>query len=166
MHTQSDIQSVEEIYSSDLIHLPPGPGVYAFWWIGDKNFLMQNANRKLLLAGPAGQRVTVELKDWWPAELIYPCLYVGKTTNVKKRFSQHIRHTKRNRLHEAHEHHHKQKPYNTSCQLRHGIEHIFPDEPSPIEMIDTHVGFSCKTNFEEHNAVAERFFEEDRLVGT
>lgn len=74
-------------------------------------------------------------------------------------------HGKPSRLHAAHTEHHKQKPYNTACQLRHGIEHIFPNEQAPLGVIYSEVGFSYRNDFEEHNAVAERFFEEDRLVG-
>lgn len=49
-------------------------------------------------------------------------------------------------------------------QLRHGIEHIFPDEQNPLELIFGSVGFSYRTDF-DGNGVAERFFEEDRLIG-
>jgi len=48
--------------------------------------------------------------------------------------------------------------------LRFGIEHIFPKESRPLDVIFRSVGFSYRTDFQE-NAIAERFFEEDRLVG-
>ena len=58
----------------------------------------------------------------------------------------------------------KASPNTTSCQLRWGIEHIFPQEGNPLELIFNSVGFSHRTDFPE-NAIAERFFDEDRLVG-
>jgi hypothetical protein len=57
------------------------------------------------------------------------------------------------------------EPNTTSCQLRWGIEHVFPSENDPLSLIATSVGFSFRTDFRD-NAIAERFFEEDRLVGT
>ncbi|MBA4233889.1 MAG: hypothetical protein C0465_25285 [Ralstonia sp.] len=48
--------------------------------------------------------------------------------------------------------------------MRFGIEHVFPDEPAPLLLIQDAVGFSFYDEFSE-NAIAERFFAEDRLVG-
>lgn len=106
----------------------------------------------------------VEYKDWWPADLAYPCLYVGKTTNIKKRFSLHIMRGSPGRLHASPLANEKAKPRTTSCQLRFGIEHVFPSEPDPLSIIYRAVGFSYRTDFPD-NPIAERFFEEDRLVG-
>ena len=58
----------------------------------------------------------------------------------------------------------KVKPRTSSCQMRFGIEHVFPVEPNPLSIIYRAVGFSCRTDFAD-NPIAERFFEEDRLVG-
>jgi hypothetical protein len=58
----------------------------------------------------------------------------------------------------------KAKPNTTSCQLRFGIEHVFPKAKNPLNIIFNCVGFSHRTDFLD-NAIAERFFEEDRLVG-
>ncbi len=144
--------------------MPELPGVYAFWWLGERSTLM-SANRHIVLKGPKEQPVDVEYKDWWPTELFYPCLYVGKTTNMKKRFSLHIKRDCPGRLHAAHPENWKAIPRTTSCQLRWGIEHVFPNESDPLKTIYSSVGFSYRTDFAE-NAIAERFFEEDRLVGT
>jgi hypothetical protein len=123
------------------------------------------ANRHIVLKGPNEQPVDVEYRDWWPKELAYPCLYVGKTTNMKKRFALHIKRDCPGRLHEAHPNNWKANPNTTSCQIRWGIEHIFPAEPNPLAIIMGSVGFSYRTDFPD-NAIAERFFEEDKLVGT
>jgi len=163
MHTRESIRSVREIYHTGNIDLPEFAGVYAFWWIGEKARLM-GANRHIILKGPGERPVDVEYKDWWPSELTYPCLYVGKSTNVRRRFSQHIKRDSHDRLHLVLPDNKKLKPVTTSCQLRYGIEHVFRTERDPLGIIFRDVGFSYRIDFPE-NAIAERFFEEDRLVG-
>ena len=144
--------------------LPDSPGVYAFWWLGDKRDLLK-ANTRMTLKGPGGKSITVEYKDWWPDELEYPCLYIGKTTNIKSRFSLHIRNGTSGRMHESpNARNDKIKPKTTSCQLRFGIEHVFNNETNPLKLIHENVGFSYeKINGE--NAIVERFFKEDLLIG-
>jgi len=152
-----------EIFKGQGITLPELPGVYAFWWIAAKAELLAG-NRHIVLKGPREQPVDVEYKDWWPKELLYPCLYVGKSTNIKNRFSLHIKRGSPGRLHEPLLGNRKPKPCTSSCQLRFGIEHVFPNEQDPLALIHRAIGFSYRTDFPE-NAIAERFFEEDRLVG-
>ena len=164
MHLPTSIRTVANICAQRPSPVPEGPGAYAFWWVTDKATLIES-NRTVVLKGPSEFRVTVEYRDWWPAELTYPCLYVGKTTNIRKRFGLHIKRKSEGRLHAAHPEHHKAEPNTTSCQLRWGIEHIFPNEPDPLRLISNSVGFSYRNDFSD-NAIAERFFEEDRLVGT
>ena len=164
MHTLASISSISQLAAARPSMLPEAPGVYAFWWIGDRAELMAS-NRTVVLKGPNQVRVNVQYGDWWPKELPYPCLYVGKSTNIKKRVALHIKSKSFGRLHTPHPEHHKARPNTTSCQLRWGIEHIFPNEPDPLSIILRSVGFSYRTDF-PGNAVAERFFEEDRLVGS
>lgn len=164
MQHPRNIRSIHEIVAGRNIDLPEMPGVYAFWWIGDRHTLL-DANRRIILKGPKKKPVEVEYRDWWPRELAYPCLYVGKSTNIRKRFSLHLKRGSPGRLHEAHPQNHKAVPGTTSCQLRWGIEHVFPQNTDPLALIERHVGFSYRTDFDD-NAIAERFFEEDRLVGT
>jgi len=90
MHRIESIRNVVDIFQGQRINLPSDAGVYAFWWIGNRQELMQS-NRHIVLKGPAEQPVDVQFMKWWPLELNYPCLYVGKTTNIKKRFSLHIK---------------------------------------------------------------------------
>jgi len=115
------------------------------------------------LRNKAEQPVDVEFIDWWPPEIEYPCLYVGKSTNIKKRFSLHIKRKCVGRLHEIPATNEKQKPVTTSCQLRYGIEHMFKEQQNPLSIIFEKVGFSYTTDFHE-NAIAERFFTKDRLI--
>ncbi len=163
MHSKDQIKPVADIIRSRRIRLPESAGLYAFWWIGDKTKLLK-ANRNIVLKGPSGRLVSVEYKDWWPDELSFPCLYVGKSTNIKKRFSLHIKSGSRGRLHEISVGVVRPRAKTTSCQLRFGIENIFPDHPCPIEIISENVGFSFSNEFSE-NTIEDRFFGENRLIG-
>ena len=88
MHTADSIRRVADISRNQAVDLPESPGVYAFGWIAPEVELPK-ANRQIVLKGPREQPVEVEYRDWWPAWLIYPCLYVGKTTNIENcRFSR------------------------------------------------------------------------------
>lgn len=164
MDAVESILSVEKLFVGRSIALPDKPGVYAFWWTGDRKKLL-SANRHIVLKGPGGRSVDVKYDEWWPKNLPYPCLYVGKSTNIKKRFSLHIKRNCPGRLHAPIPGNLKAKPKTTSCQLRWGIEHIFPREKEPLKTIYESVGFSFRTDFPQ-NAIAERFYEEDKLVGT
>ena len=164
MHRVTSIRKAGDIFQGQRINLPADPGVYAFWWVGDRQELLQG-NRHIILKGPGGQPVDVEYMEWWPPEIELPCLYIGKTTNIKQRFSQHIKRGSKGRLHQIPETYEKQKGVTTSCQLRYGIEHIFINDMQPLEIIFNKVGFSYSTNFPD-NAIVERFYMEDRLIGT
>ena len=163
MLSLESIHRIRGILECGSTNIPGKPGVYAFWWMGERSELL-SANRHIGLRGPGGRRVDVKFGDWWEPGLPYPCLYVGKSTDIRHRFSQHLLRTKTNRLHASGENNQKAKPYNSSCQLRFGIEHIFPNAKNPVEIITNSVGFSFDINFSD-NAIAERFFAEDRLVG-
>lgn len=163
MHTAASIRRINQMFRGQTIDLPERPGVYAFWWVAPKTQLMA-ANRHIVLNGPNQQPVDVEYEEGWPPELQYPCLYVGKSTNIRKRFALHIKPGSVGRLSQAHSAHVKPRPSVSSCQLRFGIEHIFPHEQDPLSLIFRSVGFSYRADFPE-NAIAERFFEESRLVG-
>jgi hypothetical protein len=164
MQSPTDIQAIKDICSGKKIDLPHEAGLYAFWWLADRETLL-DSNRLVVLKGPGGNLVDVKYEDWWPEDLAFPCLYVGKTTNIRRRFSLHLKRGCEGRLHEAHPESHKAQPSTTSCQLRWGVEHIFPQEHRPLSLIESSVGFSYRTEFGK-NAIAERFFEEDRLIGT
>lgn len=159
----SCIRKVEDICGDNRIDLPEEAGVYAFWWIAERDELL-NGNRDIVLKGPNGRPAKVELGDWWPEELQFPCLYVGKSTNIKKRFSLHIMRGSPERLHQIPVSNEKQKAKTTSCQVRYGIEHVFKNDVHPLEIINEKVGFSFTTDFSQ-NAIAERFYTEDRLIG-
>ncbi|WP_081724551.1 GIY-YIG nuclease family protein [Asticcacaulis sp. YBE204] len=165
MHNKKSIQLVRDILGAKH-NLSQDAGIYAYWWVGPREILL-HADREIWLKGPGGIEVKVEYHDWWPKKLSYPCLYVGKTTNIHRRFNQHIMpKTKPNgRLHDKHKNFRKVISYNSTCQLRFVIEHIFPNLESSLDIIKSNVGFSYNSGFKV-NAIAERFFEEDRLIGS
>ena len=157
-----NIIPIYQLIKKGRIYLPEVSGIYVFWWIGEKQDLL-SGNTKISLKGPGGKTVLVKYNDWWEEELPYPCLYIGKSTNIKNRFSQHIKRGTKGRLHII-TNHDKINPYTTSCQLRYGIEHVFNKHNNPLEIIYHKVGFSYYSGFQE-NEVAERFFMEDLLIG-
>ncbi len=162
MNLKRNIKSIETITRRSRLEVPGDPGVYAFWWI-DKRSKLLAANTRIVLAGPGGNEVAVHFGDWWPKDLIYPCLYVGKSTNLRKRFGQHLLRGSSGRVHTIPKTGRKQKAATTSCQLRYGIEHIFPNEKKPLALIAKSVGFSYAVY--SSNDIAERFFKEDLLIG-
>ena len=163
MQLLENIRTVGTIYPKTKIDLPAVAGIYAFWWVGGKDVLL-SGNRQVVLKGPGEKPVAVEYGDWWPEELEFPCLYVGKTTNLRKRFGLHLKNKTRARLHIIAETNEKSKAKTTSCQLRHGIEHVFRNEQDPLTLIHDNVGFSYQDRF-SGSSVVERFYTEDRLIG-
>jgi hypothetical protein len=167
INKQDSIMRIKDIVQNNRIKLPEKPGVYAFWWMGKRMDLL-SANREIILAGPGGNDIKIVYEDWWPAELTYPCLYIGKSTNIKNRFSKHLRRGSKLRLHHIAEDNRKVKPVATTCQLRHGIEHVFKNHPDPLDLIIKNVGFSIILDLPKdysENQVVLRFFMEDLLIG-
>lgn len=164
MHLTKSISRISDVYTSrQESPLPEDAGVYAFWWLGDKESLL-NGRTDITLKGPSGAPVQVKYENWWPDDVPHPCLYIGKSTNIKKRFAMHIRNGTYGRMHEKQDGNDKGLPKTTSCQLRFGIEHVFPDIGQPLELIHESVGFSYEV-MSGDNAVVERFFKEDLLIG-
>lgn len=158
------IVAVGSLFPASERDIPEQAGLYAFWWLGDKSRLL-GARLQIELKGPGGRWVSVEYKDWWPESLPYPCLYIGKTIKLSRRFTQHILPKFKEQLHKfTSDGHQKQKAKISTCQLRYGIEHVFRDEQEPLRLIKANVGFSWSTSLPQ-NAVEERFFAEDRLIG-
>jgi hypothetical protein len=164
MYKSEPVRPIKDLFNGQKINLPEEAGVYVFWWLGNKELLM-NSNRNQVLKGPGEKPVPITFEDWWPEYLEHPCLYVGKTTNIKKRFSLHLKRGCKGRLHTIPKTNEKQKAVTTSCQLRYGIEHLFPYHEEPLDLIFESVGFSFISDFSKGNPTVERFFTEDLLVG-
>jgi len=147
--------------------LPDRGGVYAFWWVNGQNLLSTDAcNRLMSLKGSGGRRVTLEIDDAWlglPTELPIP-IYVGKTAkSIQKRVGQHLTLGKE-RLLPLGKNIHKAKAPTTSCQLRAGVEHLFPRARDTRSMVLDHVGFSFVELHGDLHA-ANRFYLEDMAIG-
>ena len=166
------IEPIGSVCRKDQSALLPGKipttgGVYAFWWTGARKLLTgKSCNRHLELAGPAGRRVLLELDDDWlgvSTNLPIP-LYVGKNAgNISKRAGQHLTLSVK-RLLPIGSGAAKQKRPTTSCQLRAGVEHLFPAELDTRTLILNNVGLSyIELDGDDH--AANRFYLEDLAVG-
>ncbi|TOH94891.1 hypothetical protein CGI69_24975, partial [Vibrio parahaemolyticus] len=65
MHKSEPIRLIKDLFDGQKINLPEEPGVYVFWWLGDKDTLMKS-NRTQILKGPKGEAVPITFEDWWP----------------------------------------------------------------------------------------------------
>ncbi len=147
--------------------LPKHGGVYAFWWSdGDKLLRSKMCNRRLDLKGPGGRRVALEIDDEWlglSTNLPVP-LYVGKSaSDISKRVGQHLM-LRNERILPLGGGATKAKSPTTSCQLRAGVEHLFPKEKDTRSLILDCIGFSYVELDGDKNA-ANRFYLEDLAVG-
>jgi hypothetical protein len=123
-------------------------------------------NRTIELAGPGGRAVTIHLDDEWlglAAQLPLP-LYVGKTADsISKRVGQHLR-LADIRTTPLFEGYRKQPRPTTSCQLRAGVEHLFPQMADTRALVRDNVGLSFVV-LDGDNHAANRFYLEDYAVG-
>ncbi|HEX9820539.1 MAG TPA: hypothetical protein VGD07_13140 [Methylomirabilota bacterium] len=147
--------------------LPDKGGVYAFWWTGPVEMLTSShCNRLLELSGPGGRPVLLKLEDDWlglSTGLPLP-LYIGKnSSNISKRVGQHLR-LADERMLPLGQGAAKQPRPTTSCQLRAGVEHLFPGEPDTRSLILKNVGLSFVVLDGDDHA-ANRFYLEDLAVG-
>lgn len=147
-------------------NLPRAGGVYAFWWTGPLEILQDQAIRSIVLHGPGGRPVPLEFDDEWlglSTGLPVP-LYVGKNAgSIAKRVGQHLR-LKAQRMLPTGESLKKKDQPTTSCQLRGGIEHIFPHERDTRTLILDNVGLSYVVLDGDKHA-AHRFYLEDLAIG-
>ncbi len=144
------------------------PALYIFWWMGDRG-IIENKNMKIVLQG-AKITDSVEYKQitvhWTFPDGNKPfALYVGKTTNLKSRISQHLRLKSQNHQWEEKYGDNKLKPSTTSCQLRHGLDHLFRATTTEITEILDHVGITFLETGENDQDVVNRFYNEDLLIG-
>ncbi len=123
-----------------------------------------DAQLNVTLKGPGEKPVHLRYADWFPSGLPHCPLYIGKSTNLKKRISQHILIKTESRVYPKTANFEKVKPKTTSCQLRTGIEHIFPSVDAPLNLIMKNVGISFCQLAEAKN-VADRFYLEDYAIG-
>jgi hypothetical protein len=141
--------------------------VYAFWWTGAIDRLRAEAcNRSVQLPGPGGRPVLLELDDEWlglATGLPLP-LYVGKNaSDIAERVGRHLR-LKSRRMLPIYRGASKERRPTTSCQLRAGVEHLFPDEQDTRTLVVDNVGISwVELDGDDH--AADRFYLEDLAIG-
>lgn len=138
--------------------------MYSFWWTGDVEAL-RSANLRVDLAGPGGRRIKVEFSHEWlglDAKLPVP-LYVGKTAgSLWGRLGQHLMLGTPKRFVKSGWN--KTKAPTTSCQLRAGVERMFPKEIDPIPFMLDNVGMSF-VDLPNDKSAAARFYLEDLAIG-
>lgn len=147
--------------------LPRVGGVYVFWWTGSTQLLCQAAcNRDFILAGPGGRSVHLIVDDEWlgiSTRLPVP-LYVGKNADsIAKRVGLHLLLSKTRILPLGGGPKKARRP-TTSCQLRAGVEHLFPNEADTRSLTLDNLGLSfVELNGDDH--AANRFYLEDLAIG-
>jgi len=147
--------------------LPAHGGVYVFWWTGALSMLTApDCNRDLILVGPNKRPVHLNIDDEWlglSTSLPVP-LYVGKNADsIASRIGKHLL-LKQTRVLPLNAGSHKAKAPTTSCQLRAGIEHLFPNCHDTRALILANVGLSyVEMHGDEH--AANRFYLEDLAIG-
>jgi len=147
--------------------IPALGGVYVFWWMtGPAKLRSKECNRRLQLKGPGGRWVGMVIDDDWlglSTDLPIP-LYVGKSGgSLRNRIGQHLMLSKLRILSRGRRSK-KEKAPTTSCQLRAGVEHLFPFEIDTRSLILDNVGFSFVELPNDGNAV-NRFYLEDLAIG-
>lgn len=149
----------------DLSAPPRRGGVYTYWWVGDMKALAA-ATRSLTLHGPGGSDVEVEFDDEWMALGAggpVP-LYVGKTAkSLRKRMGQHLLLGTAGRVLTS-KGRKKPKAPTTSCQVRSGVERLFPTHERPLDIIRESLGLSFVELHDEPHA-ANRFYLETLAIG-
>jgi len=143
-------------------------GVYAFWWTGDKYLLSgSECNRWIDLSGPKKVPVRLHLNDEWlgiGTGLPIP-LYVGKSArSISRRIGRHLMLSNDGRITRRRTSSRKIKPPNSTCQLRAGVEHLFPNEPRIRSLILDNVGLSYVLLDGPEDA-GNRFYLEDLAIG-
>lgn len=143
------------------------PALYIFWWIGDKALIKED-RRIIQLKGPKEEGnnhkwITVNWNFPDDSDIPIP-LYVGKTTNLKQRISQHLR--LKSESHEINETCIKKgSAKTTSCQVRYGLDYLFPNRDDLIPFISDKVGLSYLVTGNADQDVVDRFYQEDLLIG-
>ncbi|WP_145949603.1 hypothetical protein [Paenibacillus sp. Y412MC10] len=148
----------EPIKTLKRTHVNPSttkPGVYAFWWTGDRSLLLKEKgfHPELRFKNSKGELVPMNVYDFWNSmeiniEAKEPVpLYIGKAGNIYSRYKQHLM-LKTPRLLpngiEAIKQYEKfnGKKYNTSVQLRDRIDRVFPEVKDTLGLILNNVGYS------------------------
>ena len=173
-------ESLECLYPWPVKDLPNSDGCYVYWWTGDLNVLKKallDSDFKYYLK--KSHKLRVNKKDDWVNVKYTPCwveasthtlndgrsavcLYVGKTTNLKKRITGHVRPNTPN-IWDKGIIDQKHKPENnTVSQLRIGLERIFGFHFYKESWKDVSINY---VSFPKDIQAINRFYAENRLIG-
>ena len=132
-------------------------GVYVFWYY-NKSKKLNELNRNLIINGPSNEKLNIEWN--WNLDNEYVCLYVGKTTTMKKRISQHLLLDTENlkNINGC-----QKNKKTTACQLRSGFDYLYSklDNIYILNELMEHLYLSI---YYEENFI-NRFYLEDYLIG-
>lgn len=158
----------DKLYLSDL---KGKGGIYAFWWCGEKNKLInafKDCDYRLKGKKSETKLLKVIFTKEWAEKASFDnkvCLYVGKSTDIKGRISKHIKlqtkdiWTKNGGV--VIDRNQGIKP-NTESQLRTGLERLF--NQSIFDGLIENIGISWILLDEYQNGV-NRFYLEDYYIG-
>ncbi len=166
-------------------------GIYAFWWIKDKELLLKS-NLDITLLGKIENKKQTQIKYKWQLENyeLPIALYIGKTTNLQGRIKGHLAKnvnwenwyltqktiTRNNEKHTITGEEHSKKNFiykiNTVCQFRAGLQHILKSNQNINRLEDTYkfLGISfieipSQTDEPIDYSVGDRFYMEDLAIG-
>ncbi|MCZ8157673.1 MAG: hypothetical protein O9264_16260 [Leptospira sp.] len=141
-------------------------GVYIFWWIGSKDKL-ETMDRTFYYSGIKGKMHSIQLQmNWFPDHLTDRLpLYIGKTaTSFRKRIGLHLLLNSPKRKGKANSGF-VSKKYNSSCQLRHGLEILFKEEENILDLIRDNIGLTL-IPYPGEKHIPDRFYLENYLIGS
>ena len=150
--------------------IPAVGGVYAFWWTGSVQ-KFSSAIRSVssrVFPGPDGRPVEVDLRPLLSTVSAqrYPALYVGKTaTDVRSRVGLHLMLGTAVRISSSGRSKRQTKRPTTTCQLRYGLEQLFPTVRDSRNLVVENVGLSFIPLPKDDDALV-RFFLEDLAIGS
>lgn len=146
--------------------VPDEAAIYAFWWVGPLDRLA-SAHLDLVLKGPGGRPIPLRFDaEWLGLEAGTPIpLYVGKTAaGLRTRVKQHLLLGRARAVDCSAGDSLKVERPTTSCQLRAGVDQLFPVEADTRDLVLDNVGLSYVLLPGDVNA-ANRFYLEDLAVG-
>jgi len=121
--------------------------------------------RDLIVKGPGRRDIEIRIDDeWLGLEAGFPIpLYVGKTTGLRQRVRQHLEVGRQRLLRLGGDARRAERP-TTACQLRAGIDHLFPNNPDTRSLVLDSVALSYIVLDGDENSV-NRFYLEDYAIG-
>ncbi len=172
---------------------PSESGCYVFWWINDTDKLTEALKQADYYLKVSHKKYKCDedhftkinfTNDWINAATQNICingkyqkaicLYAGKSTNIKKRVTGHLRLTVDNlwidlKIKNQYTTERLRKPKfgfgkkpNTVSQLRIGLERVFQE--NCVAKIINNVGISWLSFDEKDNTIVNRFYIEDKLI--